>query len=331
MYIRNSNNKSPLDIHIRAMLKKNFIKNVAEWLTEHDDAITLLLRGGPRLGLATARAGPDCIWFFCVYYQIGWTRIFSWLHGAWTILFQCYSRLTVYEAIHMRTIRIRRLGGRPCAGSRDKFRERGALGCLSFCSPTKVWSIWPFVWKAWKYAPVVIGNTERHVRKASHCGSKQQQTTQSRLLLLARATLTSFCSSRTSPWWITHSTQCHRRGCNNIPPFLQRTTPIARSFCEGCTWHDLHILVTAPFCCDRKSRAACAQSFALWQQTPIEIMHCNLFCYCLLAPRLYIFVLHAHPVRGESHIQRNATGEVSTPLLCAVKIFCDANLVLQLP
>ena len=40
-----------------------------------------------------------------------------------------------------------------------------------------------------------------------------------------------FCSSRTSrSWWITQSTQCYRRGCNNIPSFLQWTTPIARSF-----------------------------------------------------------------------------------------------------
>ena len=36
-------------------------------------------------------------------------------------------------------------------------------------------------------------------------------------------------------------------GCNNIPSFLKRTTPIARSLCEGWTPHDLHILVTAPF------------------------------------------------------------------------------------
>ena len=80
-----------------------------------------------------------------------------------------------------------------------------------------------------------------------------------------------FCSSCTSRlWWITQSTQHHRRGCNNIPSFLQRTTPIGHSLCEGSPWHDLHILVTAPFCCDRKSRAACAQSFALWQQATIE-------------------------------------------------------------
>jgi len=67
-------------------------------------------------------------------------------------------------------------------------------------------------------------------------------------------------------------------------------------------------------CCDRKSRAACAQSFALWQQATITIMRRNLSYYCLLAPRVYIFVLRAHPVRGESHNQRNTTGEVATDL-----------------
>ena len=35
-------------------------------------------------------------------------------------------------------------------------------------------------------------------------------------------------------------------------------------------------------------------------------------CYCLFAPHTYIFVLRAHPVRGESHNQRNTTGEVAT-------------------
>jgi len=92
------------------------------------------------------------------------------------------------------------------------------------------------------------------------------------LLLLVRTTHIYFCSLHTSrSWWITQSMQHHRRDCNNIPSFLQRTTPITRSLCEGWTRHDLHILVTAPFCCDRKSRAACAQSFAPWQQATIEI------------------------------------------------------------
>ena len=68
-------------------------------------------------------------------------------------------------------------------------------------------------------------------------------------LLLVRATYLWCCSSRTSrSWWITQSTQHHRRGCNNIPSFLQRTAPVARSLCEGWTPHDLNILLTAPFC-----------------------------------------------------------------------------------
>jgi len=31
------------------------------------------------------------------------------------------------------------------------------------------------------------------------------------------------------------------------------------------------------------------------------------------ATYMYGVVLHAHPVRGESHIQRNTTGKVATP------------------
>jgi len=34
--------------------------------------------------------------------------------------------------------------------------------------------------------------------------------------------------------------------------------------------------------------------------------------YCLFAPLTYVFVLRTHPVRGESHNQRNTTGEVAT-------------------
>jgi len=36
--------------------------------------------------------------------------------------------------------------------------------------------------------------------------------------------------------------------------------------------------------------------------------------YCLFAPHIYGVVLRAHPVRGETHIQRNADGEVATVL-----------------
>jgi len=36
---------------------------------------------------------------------------------------------------------------------RDGFRQRGALGHLSFWGPAQVWPIRPFVWKARKRAP----------------------------------------------------------------------------------------------------------------------------------------------------------------------------------
>jgi len=70
-------------------------------------------------------------------------------------------------------------------------------------------------------------------------------------------------------------------------------------------------------CCDRKSRAACAQFFAPWQQATIQIM----LAICLtIACSRYVYngvILHAHAVRGESHNQRNTTGEVATLLVLA--------------
>jgi len=39
----------------------------------------------------------------------------------------------------------------------------------------------------------------------------------------------------------------------------------------GCTWHHLHILVTALLFCHWKARAASAQNFTQWQQATIEI------------------------------------------------------------
>ena len=97
------------------------------------------------------------------------------------------------------------------------------------------------VWACAKLHIVAAGNNRDHPTRS--------------LLLLVHATYIYGCYSlRTSrSWWIAHSMQCQPRGWNNIPSCLQWTTPIARSFCEGCTWHELHILDTKPFCCNRKS------------------------------------------------------------------------------
>jgi len=96
------------------------------------------------------------------------------------------------------------------------------------------------------------------------------------------------------------------RSCNNTPSFSQWTAPIARSFCEGCTWHYLHILVKAPLCCDWKGRAASAQSFPLSNQATLKIpRRAHLISAC---SRRMGIVLHAHPVRGESHITTTLRG-----------------------
>jgi len=108
----------------------------------------------------------------------------------------------------------------------------------NFSSTTKA------MMKPVSYCTVAIGNPERHMRKASHCGSKQQQSSHAMIILRVRWSLRSMvhklisaelprhdhsiiacsrhiylwcCSSRTSrSWWITQSTQHHRRGCNSV-------------------------------------------------------------------------------------------------------------------
>jgi len=65
-------------------------------------------------------------------------------------------------------------------------------------------------------------------------------------------------------------------------------------------------------CCDRKSRAACAQSFAPWQQATTQITRRD---HSIIACSRHVHngvILHAHPVRGESHNQRNTTADVAT-------------------
>jgi len=69
---------------------------------------------------------------------------------------------------------------------------------------------------------------------------------------------------------------------------------------------------TGFWCCDRKARAASALSFTVWQQATIEITrhdHSVIACSC----HIYMgVILRAHPVCGESLIQRNANREVAT-------------------
>jgi len=64
------------------------------------------------------------------------------------------------------------------------------------------------------------------------------------------------------------------------------------------------------YCCDRKARAACAQSFT--QEATLEVTRGD---HYIIACSHHIYmgvVLCALPVRGESHIQHNTSGEFAT-------------------
>ena len=136
--------------------------------------------------------------------------------------------------------------------------------------------------------------------------------------------------------------QCNaNRGCNNIPSFLQRTALIARSFCEVCTWHNLHTLATTPFCCDRKARAACAQSFTLWQQATIEFT-CHDHYYCFFVLYMWCCSLHTsrswwitHSIQPNSEVATVLTPlwsvgncDTSSRCICINIVFCPCYLIL---
>ena len=89
-------------------------------------------------------------------------------------------------------------------------------------------------------------------------------------------------------WWTTHSVQRQKRGCNNNPSFLQWIAPIVLSFCESFTQQDLHILVTAPFCYNRKEnpRGMCTKHRTM-AASNIRVHLMRSLYHCLFAPHIY--------------------------------------------
>ena len=65
-------------------------------------------------------------------------------------------------------------------------------------------------------------------------------------------------------------------------------------------------------CCNRKSPSGVCAKFRTVAASSNRVHMPWSVYYYLFALHIYIFVLCAHPVRGESHIQRNATGKVAT-------------------
>ena len=129
------------------------------------------------------------------------------------------------------------------------------------------------------------------------------------------------CSSCTScSWWIalTFNATPNER-FQQHSPFSHWTAPITHSFCEDCTWHHLHILVTAPLCCDWKDWAASVQSFTLWQQATTEITRsahsisaCSRHLYMGVVLRIVSASLHT-PQLGGPRFHR-AHNSIPSPL-----------------
>jgi len=97
--------------------------------------------------------------------------------------------------------------------------------------------------------------------------------------------------------------------CNNIPPFYNEPH-LSHVLCVKpelrttlTSWSQHHFLAIG------KTQSAYAQSFTLWQQATIEFTchdHSIIACSC----HVHSAFLRGHLVRGESHNQHNATGEL---------------------
>ena len=100
------------------------------------------------------------------------------------------------------------------------------------------------------------------------------------------------------------------------PPMVNVATPLyPKRSIEGVDNQSetkSHICLLCYRVADRKARAASAQSFTLWQSATIEM---NRRDHSIIACSYHVHmvvILHAHLVRGESHIQRNANRAVAT-------------------
>ena len=97
--------------------------------------------------------------------------------------------------------------------------------------------------------------------------------------------------------------------------------------CAQTCWHEMEMCVLGLLllflmlrvfvqCCDRKARAASAQSFTLRQQATVENQRSRSAITQLLLVRATYMraILRAHPVRSELHIQRPADREVAAAI-----------------
>ena len=88
--------------------------------------------------------------------------------------------------------------------------------------------------------------------------------------------------------------------------------------CIICLWLTLQLLRS------ESPSGMCAKLRTVAASNNREHMLRSLY-YCLFAPHIYGVVLHTHSVRGEPHIQCNASREVATtsPVFNEPHIFCE--------
>jgi len=164
------------------------------------------------------------------------------------------------------------------------------------------------------FATVAIGNLERHMRKASHHGSKQHRdhALQSLLLLLAHATHMMVNSSRTSVRGESHNQRNTTEEVATTPPPFYNEPHRSHVLCVKAelrttftSWSQHHfVAIGTP---ERHMRKALHRG-SKQQRSCVAIsltIACSRYTYDGV-------ILPAHPVRGESHNQRSTTGEVAT-------------------
>ena len=121
---------------------------------------------------------------------------------------------------------------------------------------------------------------ERHVRKASHCGSKQQQSSCVAItqLLLVRATYINYIVVL-RPHPVRGESHIQRNAIGEVATTSPRLYNESHGSHVLCVKAELGMTFTSwsqhHFAAIGKARAACAQSFTMWHQATIEFMRRN--------------------------------------------------------
>jgi len=161
---------------------------------------------------------------------------------------------------------------------------------------------------------VVIGNPEQHVHKALHtklCNNRDHLTRSLYYCLFVPHTY--IFVLRAHPVRDESHKQRNTTGevATTSPPFYNEPHPShilcvkAELRTTSTSWSQHHFLRS------EIPNGMCTKLRTVAESNNRDHLTRSLYC-CLFAPHTYIFVLRAHPVRGESHNQRSTTRKVAT-------------------